>query len=75
MEKPIQQLFAMKEPRKPRKKGYTNVRVKTVNSDVVILCLTYVDVALSNTIESFLVVYGPKEKKIDIIDNFNKSLA
>ena len=27
---------------------------------------------MSNGIESFLVVYGPKEKKIDIIDNFNK---
>ena len=54
------------------KKGYTNVQVKTVDSDVVILCLTYADVAMSNGIESFLVVYGSKDKKIDIIDNFNK---
>ena len=48
------------------KKGYTNVQVKTVDRDVVILCLTYAD------IESFLVVYGPKDKKVDIFDNFNK---
>ena len=27
---------------------------------------------MSNEIENFLVVYGPKDKKIDIIDNFNK---
>ena len=27
---------------------------------------------MSNRIESYLVVYGPKDKKIDIIDNFNK---
>ena len=27
---------------------------------------------MSNRIESFLVVYGPKHNKIDIIDNFNK---
>ena len=27
---------------------------------------------MSNGIESFLVVYGPKDKKIDIINNFNK---
>ena len=54
------------------KKGYTNVQVKTVDSDVVILCLTHADVAMSNGIESFLVLYGSKDKKIDIIDNFNK---
>ena len=54
------------------KKGYTNVQVKTVDRDVVILCLTYVDIAMSNGIESFLVVYVPKDKKIDIFDNFNK---
>ena len=29
----------------------------------------YADVALSNGIESFLVFYGRKDKKIDIIDN------
>ena len=51
---------------------YANVQVKTVDSNVVIFCLTYADVAMSNGIESFLVVYGPKDKKIDIIDNFNK---
>ena len=55
-----------------RKKGYTNVHVKTVDSDIVILCLTYADVTISNGNKSFLVVYGPKDKKIDIIDNFNK---
>ena len=27
---------------------------------------------MSNGIESFLVVYGPKDKKINKIDNFNK---
>ena len=27
---------------------------------------------MSNGIESFLVVYDPKDKKIDITDNFNK---
>ena len=27
---------------------------------------------MSNGIENFLVVYGPKDKKIDIINNFNK---
>ena len=53
------------------KKGYTSVQVKTVNSNVVILCLTYADIAMSNGIESFLVVYSPKDNKIDIIDNFN----
>ena len=36
----------------PGKKGYNNVQVKTVDSDVVILCLTYADVAMSNGIES-----------------------
>ena len=30
------------------KKGYTNVQVKTVDSDVVILCFTYADSAMSN---------------------------
>ena len=54
------------------KKGYTNVQVKTVDSDVVILCLTHADVAMSNGIKSFLVLYGSKDKKIDIIDNFDK---
>ena len=54
------------------KKGYPKVQVKTVDSDVVILCLTYADVAMSNLIESFLVVFGPKNNKIDIVDNFNK---
>ena len=28
----------------PGKKGYTNVQVKAVDSDIVILCLTYADV-------------------------------
>ena len=75
-DKPMQQEEA--DPRIVRhvinlgKKGYNNVRVKTVDRDVVILCLTYADIALSNGIKSFLVVYGPKDKKIDIIDNFNK---
>ena len=32
----------------------------------------YADVAMSKGIESFLVVYGPKDKEINIIDNFNK---
>ena len=27
---------------------------------------------MSNLIESFLVVFGPKNNKIDIVDNFNK---
>ena len=54
------------------KKGYTNVQIKTVDSDVVILCLTYANVATSNGIESFLVAYGQKDKKIDIIVNFIK---
>ena len=54
------------------KKGYTNVQVKTGDSDVAISCLTYSDVAMSKGIDSFLVVNGPKEKKIDTIDNFNK---
>ena len=54
------------------RKRYTNVQVKTVDSDIVVLCLTHADVTVSNGIESFLVVYGPKEKKIDIIDNFDK---
>ena len=53
-------------------KGYTNVCAKTVDSDLVILCLTYADVAMSNGIESFLVVYDLKDKEIDTIDNFNK---
>ena len=53
------------------KKGYTNLPVKAVDSDVVILCLTYADIAMSNGIESFLVVYGPKGNKSDIIDNLN----
>ena len=34
-----------------RKKGYNHGQVKTVNSDVVNLCLTYAEVALSNGIE------------------------
>ena len=55
-----------------RKKGYTNVQVKAVDSDVVILCLMYADIPTSNRIEGFLVVYGQRDKKIDIIDNFNK---
>ena len=54
------------------KKGYTNVLAKTFDRNIVILSLTYADVAMSNGIESFVVVYGPKDKKIDIIDNFNK---
>ena len=54
------------------KKRYINVQVKTVDSDVVIFCLTCADVAVSSGIESFCVAYGPKDKKIDIIDNFNK---
>ena len=36
------------------------------------MCLTYADVAMSNGIEGFLVVHGLKDKRIDIIDNFNK---
>ena len=36
------------------------------------MCLTYADFAMSSGIEIFLVVYGPKDKKIDIIENFNK---
>ena len=54
------------------KKGYLKVQVKTVDSDVVILCLTYADVAMSNLIESFLVAFGPKNNKIGIVDNFDK---
>ena len=38
---------------------------------MLILRLTYADFAMSNVIESFLIVYGPKDKKIDINDNFN----
>ena len=49
------------------KKGYTNVHVKTIDSDVVMLCLTYVDHVIANGIEKFIVIYGPKKKKIDII--------
>ena len=54
------------------KKGYNSVQVKAVNKDVVILCLTYVDIAMSNGVQGFLKVYGPKDKKIDTTDNFNK---
>ena len=53
------------------KKGYSDVRVKAVDSDVVILCLTYADVAMSTGIETFFVVYGSKNKKVYIIDYFN----
>ena len=51
---------------------YINVQVKIVDSNVVILCLTYADDTMSNGIESFLVVYGPMNKKIDTIDNFDQ---
>ena len=52
--------------------GYTDVLVKTVDSDVVMLYLTYADVAKSNGIENFFMCYGPKEKKIDVLENFNR---
>ena len=54
------------------KKGYTNVQVKLVDSDIFFLFLTYVEVAILNRIEDFLVVHVPKEKRIDIINNFDK---
>ena len=54
------------------KLGYTNVRVKTVDSDVVMLCLAHADIALANGIEKYIVMYGTKGKTIDIISNFNK---
>ena len=47
--------------------------VKAVDSDLVILFLTYADDAtMSNWIESFFVVFDPKDKKIYITDHFNK---
>ena len=46
------------------KKGYAKVQLKTVDSDVVILCLTYADITMSKVIESFFVVFGPKPNKI-----------
>ena len=52
------------------------MQVKTVDGNVVILCLIYADDAMSNGIKSFLVVYGPKDKnvidKINVFYNFNK---
>ena len=54
------------------KNRYTDVLVKTVDSDVVMLCLTYADVAKSNGIENFFMCYGPKDKKIDVFENFNR---
>ena len=54
------------------KNGYTDVLVKTVDSDVVILCIAYSELAISNGIINFLVLYGPKEKKIDVLDNNSK---
>ena len=36
------------------------------------LCLAYANIALNNGIEKYIVVYGPKKNKFDIIDNFNK---
>ena len=49
------------------KKRYTNVHVNTIDSDVVMLSLTYVDCVIANGIEKFIVIFGPKKKKIDII--------
>ena len=36
------------------------------------MCVTYADMAMSNGIESFLVIYDLKDKKLDTTDNFNK---
>ena len=52
------------------KERTTNVKLKTVDNDIVNLCLTYPDVVMPNGIKSFPVVYGLKDMKIDIIDNF-----
>ena len=46
------------------KKGYTNLQLKTIDSYVVIFWFTYADVAMSDGIESFLVVFDPKDKII-----------
>ena len=48
------------------------MQVKAVESSVIILCLTYADIAMLNGIKRFLVVYGPKDKKVDVIEIFNK---
>ena len=58
---------------KPRKERIYQCTSKKVDSDVEISCLTYADDAtMSNWIESFFVVFDPKDKKIYIIDHFNK---
>ena len=44
----------------------------SVDSDVVMLCLTQADVAMSNGVQNFLVCYRPITKKIDIIDNLDE---
>ena len=42
------------------KNGYTEVLVKTTDSDIVILCISYSELAILNGIITFFVVYGPK---------------
>ena len=54
------------------RKGYIKISVKTVDSDVVILCLAYAGITIQNGVKNYVVIYGPKQKKIDIVDNYNK---
>ena len=54
------------------KMGYSQIQVKTIDSDVVMLCLVYTGRVIENGVEKYNVVYGPKEKCINLVANYGK---
>ena len=54
------------------KQGYKYVTVVTVDCDVVMLGLSYADIVKSNNVNHFYIRYGPKQKVIDIFQNFER---
>ena len=44
---------------------------QTVDSDVVVLFFGYANIVKDTGFEKFSVVYGPKEKYLDVLDNLS----
>ena len=51
--------------------GFKEIQIRTIDSDVVVLCFGYVSILKNFDVNKFYVAYGPKEIYFDVFENLD----
>ena len=51
--------------------GFKEIQIRTIDSDVVVLCFGYVSILKNLDVNKFCMAYGPKETYFDVFENLD----